>query len=207
MGTRSGDTDAAQAPGDRTGKRVRWTKAMREAFLDHLAATCNVKESAAVIGVIAGSVYRLRRRDPHFAAAWEEALALGYQMLETRVIGHVLAGGTRHEPLGCDADGNLGGIDFESALRLLVAHRNVPGKPRGRGAGPQYAAREETDAMLLKQLKLIEARRVRKAQWAATVAAGKARQLTHDAGASAPVAASDAVIEQQPNVKAVGDGE
>ena len=207
MGTRRAYTDPAHAPFDQQRKWVRWTKTMRETFLDHLAATCNVREAAAVIGVIPGSVYSLRRREPKFAAAWEEALALGYQMLETRVVGHVLAGGTRHDPLGCGVDSNLGPIDFESALRLLVAHRNAPGKPRTHGRGPQFATRDETDVMLLKRLKAIELRRAREAEWAAQAEAGKAGLLTHDAGAGDPVPASDAVIDHVPQAEAMRDGE
>ncbi|QDX27331.1 hypothetical protein FPZ54_15850 [Sphingomonas suaedae] len=207
MGTRRAYTDAAHAPFDQKRKWVRWTKTMRETFLDHLAATCNVRESAAVIGVIPGSVYTLRRREPAFAAAWEEALALGYQMLETRVVGHVLAGRTRHDPLGCGVDSALGPIDFESALRLLMAHRNVPGKPRTHGRGPQFAAPDETDALLLKRLKAIETRRARDAEWAAQVDAKTAGLLTHGAGAGGPVPVRDAATEHAPQAEVAHDGE
>lgn len=207
MGTRRAYTDSAHAPFDQDRKWVRWTKTMRETFLDHLAATCNVREAAAVIGVIPGSVYSLRRREPKFAAAWEEALALGYQMLETRVVGHVLAGGTRRDPLGCGVDSILGAIDFESALRLLVAHRNAPGKPRTHGRGPQFATRDETDTMLLKRLKAIELRRAREAERATQTEADKAALLTHDADACDPVPACNAMIDHAPEAKAVNDGE
>ncbi|OYY70025.1 MAG: hypothetical protein B7Y47_11065 [Sphingomonas sp. 28-63-12] len=61
-----------------TGRKwVRWTAKKKAAFLDHLAATCNVKESAAVIGVDPGSVYALRRHDLAFSAAWLDALEAG----------------------------------------------------------------------------------------------------------------------------------
>ncbi len=207
MGTRRAYTDPAHAPFDQQRKWIRWTKAMRETFLDHLAATCNVREAAAVIGVIPGSVYSLRRREPKFAAAWEEALGLGYQMLETRVVGHVLAGGTRLDPLGCGVDSSLGPIDFESALRLLMAHRNTPGKPRTHGRGPQFASRDETDVMLLKRLKAIEMRRAREAQWAAQADAGKAGLLTHHAEAGDSAPARGAVIDHVSQGEAVRDGE
>ncbi|WP_439540912.1 hypothetical protein [Sphingomonas sp.] len=207
MGTRRAYTDPVHAPFDQKRKWIRWTKAMREAFLDHLAATCNVKESAAVIGVIPGSVYTLRRREPKFAEAWEEALALGYQMLETRVVGHVLAGRGPDEPLGAGVDSNLGPVSLETALKLLVLHRNASGKPRKGGGGPQYARPDETDAMLLKRLKAIEMRRAREAEWAAQVEAGKAGLLTHDAGAGDPVLARDAVIDHVPQSEGTRDGE
>ncbi len=79
-----------------TGRKwVRWTAKKKAAFLDHLAATCNVKESAAAIGVDPGSVYALRRHDAAFLADWHDALEAGYAMLETQLIGHALAGGGR----------------------------------------------------------------------------------------------------------------
>ena len=171
--------DGQNTPAGRLA-RARWSKAMRAAFLDHLAATCNVTQSAAAAGVCKNSVYHIRRRDPAFAAKWEEALALGYQMIETRLLGHVLSGLGRTDCLR-DAGEGQPAIDFESALRLLTQHRNAQGKPH-KGRQPGFAAPEETDAMLLKRLRVIEARRAREAGWAAAVAAGKAARLTHEAG-------------------------
>lgn len=206
MGTRRAYTDPVDAPFEQHHKWVRWTKKMRERFLDHLAATCNVRESAGAAGVNPGSVYTLRRRDPAFAAAWEDALALGYQMLETRAIGHVLAGGVRREPLDCGVESTAGPIDFDSAVRLLTVHRNAAGKPRKGGREPRFATRDETDAMLLKRLKAIETRRAREAEWAAQVEAGRAALMMQDAGADAPVLACAPGIDHAPQEKAACDG-
>lgn len=136
---------------------IRWTKAMREDFLDHLAATCNVRRSAAVIGVPKCAVYRLRRRDPQFAEAWSEALALGYQMLETHVLAHVLAGngpgpidiGPGEEPIE---------IDIVQAMKLLTTHRNATGKPHRGGPARRFADPEDTDRLLMRKLAQIEQR-------------------------------------------------
>lgn len=151
----------AFALGEHMGKQgrrwVRWNKGMRRRFLDHLAATCNVKASAEAIGVEPGSVYYLRRRDPAFTAEWAEALELGYQMLETRLVGHALAGNGRTE--GIEQDG-IGAINPDLALVMLAAHRNARAgiAPRG-GPRPQRATEEETNAALLKKLDAIEKRR------------------------------------------------
>ena len=182
--------DGQNTPASRLA-RARWSKAMRAVFLDHLAGTCNVMQSAAAAGVTASAVYQIRRRDPAFAAKWEEALALGYQMVETRLLDHVLAGRCRTDPLATDG-GEQPAIDFESALRLLSQHRNGQGKPH-KGRQAEYATREETDAMLLKRLRAIEARRAREAGWAAAVAAGKAARLTHETGDP-----GRAIIDQRP---------
>ncbi len=190
--------DGQRTPPGKQAK-VRWSKAMRAAFLDHLAATCNVMGAAAAARVTPSCVYQIRRRDPVFAAQWEEALVLGYQMIETRLIGHVLAGRGR-DVLVDDTDGGPG-IDFDSAMRLLGQHRSATSKPRRGGTRLQFAAPDETDKMLLKRLKAIEMRRAREAEWAAQVEAGKAGLLTHDAGAR------DAVIEHAPQAEGARDGE
>ena len=67
-----------------------WTKARRQRFLDTLAATCNVLASSAAAGVPPTNAYRLRQRDPGFAALWQEALALGYERLEQALLTHAL---------------------------------------------------------------------------------------------------------------------
>lgn len=135
----------------KVGRRwVRWTAGMKDRFLDHLAATCNVKASAAEIGVDPVSVYRLRRNDPRFAGQWADALAAGYEMLETQLVGHALAGGGAVIDNGADA---IGPIDKDLALRLLSAHRGqIGGKaPRG-GPKRHVATRQETDAAILRKL-------------------------------------------------------
>ena len=141
---------------------VRWSKKLKAAFLDHLAATCNVKESAEAIGVEPKSIYILRRRDPAFAAAWAEALQAGYEMLETQLVGHALSGGgARTITNGGDAGSgdDVGGIDVDLALRLLGTHRNAMlGKPFKGGPRPRTATREETNAAILKKLKAVEDR-------------------------------------------------
>lgn len=143
-------------------KWVRWSAKMREAFLDHLAATCNVKASAEFIGVDPASVYTLRRRDARFAEEWSAALVLGYEMMETLLVGQAMAGDTG-PILSCGAEPASGPIAVDLALRLLTAHRGAPGKPQRGGPPRQYADREDTDKALLAALAKIEARRAQPA--------------------------------------------
>ena len=63
----------------------------RARFLNHLAATCNVKAAARAAEVASISVYRARRRDPAFARAWQLALAEGYARLEEALLAKALA--------------------------------------------------------------------------------------------------------------------
>lgn len=58
------------------------TDRARKAFLDHLAATCNVSEAARVAGFSRRSAYEWRDADADFASAWEDAENQAADMLE-----------------------------------------------------------------------------------------------------------------------------
>ena len=58
----------------RTGE---WTEGRAVTFVVTLAASFNVTLAAARAGMSRKSAYALRRRDPAFAAAWDEALRAG----------------------------------------------------------------------------------------------------------------------------------
>ena len=49
------------------------TKAQREKFLEAMRSTGNASVSARAASVARSTVYRLRGRDPEFAAAWDDA--------------------------------------------------------------------------------------------------------------------------------------
>lgn len=126
---------------------VRWTKKKRTDFLDHLAGTCNVRAAAAAAGMTPPSVYHLRRKDEAFGEEWQKALHVGYEMLETELLGHMLAGGGDTIDR---ADGSR--IIVEQALKLLGQHRNaMQGKWRG-GPKLKRACPEDTDTAILKKL-------------------------------------------------------
>ena len=152
-------TLTATRPTAFTGRKwVRWTQRMKAEFLDNLAGSCNVKASAEAIGVNVISVYALRRRDAEFALNWQIALASGYQLLETLVLGHVLSGASRDA--GIETPHNAGTLDMDTALRLLSAHRNAAGKPSDTAGPPRRRSdMAETDAAILKKLSAIEKRR------------------------------------------------
>lgn len=137
-----------------------WDEEKTATFLDTLAATCNVSAAARAIGVQdVALVYKRRRRDAEFVAAWGDALALGYQMLETQLVGHALAGGADADPLD---GGACAAVNVELALKLLKEHRDRPGKPKG-GRPPSYAAPEDTNQAILAKLDQLEKARALKA--------------------------------------------
>lgn len=134
-----------------------WTMRRRSAFLDHLAATCNVRASEAAAGICQGGAYPLYRRDQDFAAAWDEALAIGYIRLETMLIER--AARKIEIPEGVTPVPDISDADTELALTLLRLHRNrvKEGKGRGGGKTPQ-ASEAETNAAIIKKLRALNRR-------------------------------------------------
>ena len=138
-----------------------WTTAARGQFLDHLAATCNVRAACVAAGRHHTGAYALRRRDPEFAAQWQEALDQGYDTLEAALLERAIAP-LQHEP-GADApDGPPPGFAFDEGLKLLNQHRTHQGRgarpAKTGGPRPRYATEAETNAAILAALARIDAR-------------------------------------------------
>ena len=51
-----------------------WTEVRRANLIACLSATPDVRRACAMVGLSRQSAYRLRGRDPDFAAAWDDAL-------------------------------------------------------------------------------------------------------------------------------------
>ncbi len=83
--------------------------ATRACFLDQLAMLGCPARAAAAVGVALVSAYALRRRSVRFAAAWRDALAIGYERLEAAALRQLIE---RETPL-----------DLAAALALLDRHR------------------------------------------------------------------------------------
>jgi hypothetical protein len=61
---------------------LKFTKDRREAFLTALAATGIVSTAASIAGITRVRAYQVRRQDPGFASAWEDAEAQAADALE-----------------------------------------------------------------------------------------------------------------------------
>ena len=87
----------------------------RGLFLDCLAESSNVSESARRAGINPSRAYKVRREEPEFARQWLAALWEGYAHLEMEVLRRLR-----------DGDSTTNGkerYDFANAIRLLNAHR------------------------------------------------------------------------------------
>jgi hypothetical protein len=144
-----------------------WTEGKRRIFLDHLAATCNVRASVAAAGMREHSAYALRRRDAAFAEQWQAAIATGYAAIEAMLMARAL--GNDDDPPG---DGppepddppppDMGGMDTSLALELL-RRRDNPGPARGRSGAPLRSAtsKELVEALTQRIVALQRRKRVR----------------------------------------------
>lgn len=151
--------------GERGEKRiyVRWTEHQREAFLTNLSATCSVSAACAALEGSLSGVYYLRRTDPAFAAAWRTALQTGYDRLEEALLQRAGAATAAAEE-ALDA----GKVDADFAIRLLALHHSrMKAQDSGRTRQQNHVQRatpEETDAALLRQVKIVERRLKAKAE-------------------------------------------
>ncbi len=151
------------APGLRRQDKIKgWTAARRKSFLDHLAATCNIKVAVAAVGMSREGLYKLRRRDETFAHQFRMALMTGYDRLEAELLRKAIA--TVDGDAGGDPDAVVTGpISVDQAMRLLERHRaNCTGSSITHLRNSR-ATQEETDAVLLAQIKGLRRRRERKA--------------------------------------------
>ncbi|WP_447411534.1 hypothetical protein, partial [Clostridium perfringens] len=88
-------------------------------------------------------------------------LEAGYQLLETRLLGHVLNGGGAGT-IAPDDPACVGPVDWDGGIKLLTLHRTQrAGTGRTPGRPPSVATREETDAAILKKLAALAAARAR----------------------------------------------
>ena len=96
------------------------TGGWKKNFLESLAETSNVKESAGRTNTPISTVYAARRNDAAFARQWQEALFEGYTNLEMEVLGFLRSTDPSHK------------MDVANALRLLAIHREAVAKEKAR---------------------------------------------------------------------------
>jgi hypothetical protein len=73
-------------------RRLKLTTELQERFLEALADTGSVSTAAAVAGTSRTRVYELRRVDPTFASAWQEAEEIATDRLEDEARRRALEG-------------------------------------------------------------------------------------------------------------------
>ncbi len=139
-----------------------WTKERRERFLDHVAATCNVREATEIVGLSQCGLYALRRRDPVFAEQWRMALLTGYDRLEAELLRKAISA-LDGVAIG-DPDKVIAGpVTIEQAIKILDRHQHVLKSGSAVRESRHQATQAETDAELIKRLDAMKKRHEKRA--------------------------------------------
>lgn len=142
-----------------------WTDARRAAFLDHVAASCNIKAAVAAVGMTHTGLYALRRRDAAFAEQLRNALLVGYERLEAELLRKAVAAFEDGDTGGTEAgDVIVAPMTVEQAMRLLERYQTT-NKSSNSGIRDirHRATQAETDAMLKEQLAILRRQREKQA--------------------------------------------
>ena len=136
----------------------RWTDEAEAIFLDNLAASCNVKLSAAAAGFSTVAIYNRRRSDPGFAERWQAALAQGYARIEMAL---VKSATDALDGLKLDPETPIPTMTVKDAINILqLHHASVKGGDTRR---PGWLARprslDEVRESILRKLAAFEAAR------------------------------------------------
>ncbi len=98
-----------------------WTPAKRAAFLEHLAATCNIAASARAVGMAPRGAHALKARDAVFAADWAGAIEAAYETLEVRLLAYAL--GDAEGEVEAESEGEADGVvDGDAEAESRGAH-------------------------------------------------------------------------------------
>jgi hypothetical protein len=148
----------------RAAREGSWTAANRRVFLDHLATTCNVRRAAQAVGMSEPGAYALRRRDPEFARQWQEAVQLGYEVVEAMLLARAMGTGADavlpEREDGDPVPPSPETMDTELAMSLMrqqLAGGASPGKRIG--PRPRCATKAELVAELNKRIAAVKRRR------------------------------------------------
>jgi hypothetical protein len=99
-----------------------WTTTKRTRFLAMLAETCNVSRALKAVKMTASCLYRLRKRDPDFAAEWDAALEHGYALLEAELLDRAMHGRVRDVAKPGGTVIKVREVSDSLGLRLLAIH-------------------------------------------------------------------------------------
>jgi hypothetical protein len=143
-----------------------WTPAKRAAFLEHLAATCNIAASARAVGMAPRGAHALKKSDAAFAADWAGAIEAAYETLEVRLLAYALgdAEGEAEAESEAEADGDaeaeLRGAHFDPRVAVqALGFRKRGGAAVGAGAGTlrKRVSLAELEAVLVARLDALDA--------------------------------------------------
>lgn len=142
-------------PQVRKQRRGGWTARKKGLFLEALAVTCNVRRACAKVGLSDRGAYAERAKDAAFREEWRTTLESAREVLTTMLIERS-ARGSRPPGEGEDDTPFDDPATMDTALALTLIKQHQGGEARWRGSRPpRYATREQTDAEILRRLKIV----------------------------------------------------
>jgi hypothetical protein len=116
---------AAKMPQLKKRAKRDWSKAKAVKFLGVLSETCNVSEACRQSGVPMTVVYRRRKMDAGFRAAWIEAIGVAYSRLELVLLDRAFNGTEKVTVRKDGSEERMREYPNHIALRLLQMHRDT----------------------------------------------------------------------------------
>src|SRR4051794_1589346 len=116
---------AGEQPQMRKASAKSWSKAKEEAFLAVLAETCNVTRACEAAGVGVTSVYRRKKENAAFRAAWLAAIAVAYQQLELVLLERAFNGTEKVVNVRAGAAATMREYSNTLGIALLKMHRDT----------------------------------------------------------------------------------
>lgn len=141
-------------------RRVRFTRERKQIFLDHFSGSCNLEAAAAAAGVSTSTVREHLRTDPAFAEAFQEALALGYTLLEAEAVRQQRATQEKYR-IDPDPDAAEQAKSFEQCMQLLRQWKRRDGTLGARAWSREHLTKWSFDAAfeaLEKELQVFKTR-------------------------------------------------
>ncbi|HEX8061928.1 MAG TPA: hypothetical protein VF535_01805 [Allosphingosinicella sp.] len=119
-------------------RHMRFDTDRQEVFLSHFAGCGDAREAAEVAGIDHSTVYKHRRKDPVFAAAFTEALEQCYARLEVEAVSQRLKAQQRLQR-ALDEGEATGEVpeEFERVMKLLDRWDRRNGRLGVRSAAPE----------------------------------------------------------------------
>jgi len=138
-------------------KLKRWTKRAEAAFLGELSQTANVSSAARRAEMSSSTCYACRKTHPMFAAAWTEALAEGYILLEAKLLKRAIAGIKKPVWRGGEKVGSVTEYSDTTGMALLKRH----GDARDRAVAVKLTTEQDYEALRAEFLAVLSAIRER----------------------------------------------
>lgn len=116
---------AGQRPQMRKAAAKSWSKEKEAIFLSVLAETCNVTRACEAAGVGVTSVYRRKKENAAFRAAWLAHMSIAYQQLELVLLERAFNGTEKPVSVRAGETRTMREYSNQLGLQLLKLHRDT----------------------------------------------------------------------------------